>query len=243
VNVTANLLDILTQMVQDQLSMGDEVTSEVLMRVFARTAGPVWAMVGSWLKNGMPIRDPSGQCDSYGSSSLDDEFFIEDNDMVLVDPDFWKEGYTLRDRLETGTRARAVPVFLAHIAEHILSCGKTVGLLRVLDIPLLHDDPSTTPPPTWPNFAALLAKESSSESESRSYALLSLSTDRLSQVVHDVSWPYCQATGSRLTKALFEDFDALHHLSAIEDLYLMRRGDTMSHFADVLFAKVYSSFT
>jgi gamma-tubulin complex component 5 len=44
-----------------------------------------------------------------------------------------------------------------------------------------------------------------------------------------------------MTKALFEDFDTLHHLSAIEDLYLMRRGDTMSHFADVLFAKVCSS--
>ena len=244
VNVTANLLDILNRMVQDQLSMGDEVASQVLIRVFARTAEPVWAMVGSWMKNGMPIRDPSGHCDSYGSSSLDDEFFIEDNDMLLVDPDFWREGYTLRDRLEAGSRERAVPAFLVHVAEHVLSCGKAVGLLRALGIPILHDDPAATTPLAWPHFATLLADESfhgqHSKPESQPCSLSSLSTDRLSQIVSDVSWPYCQTTGARLTKALFDDFDTLHHLSAIEDLYLMRRGDTMSHFADVLFAKVGS---
>ena len=41
-----------------------------------------------------------------------------------------------------------------------------------------------------------------------------------------------------MTKVLVEDCDLWTHLHAIEDLFLMRRGDAMSHFVDILFNRV-----
>jgi gamma-tubulin complex component 5 len=71
---------------------------------------------------------------------------------------------------------------------------------------------------------------------------VSLSTDTLSRVVYDELQPHCEATGALLTSVLVDDCGLWRHLAAIEDLYLMRRGDAMSHFTDVLFAKVRGFF-
>ncbi len=68
----------------------------VVMRVFIRSAEPLWGMVGRWLKEGMGVGDVD---------DLDVEFFIESNVLVsgafgvgLLDSDCWAEGYTLRQR-------------------------------------------------------------------------------------------------------------------------------------------------
>jgi gamma-tubulin complex component 5 len=237
--VTASLLDNLIQAAQDQLWMGDTVTSNVLMRVFARSAEPVWAMVGRWLRDGMPVGDPSGRCETYGNNCLDDEFFVEDNEMLLIDPDFWREGYSLRNGTEDGNGLKAVPAFLAHVARHILGSGKAVGLVRALGVPFSFDEDDTWLS-DWRPFTVILAREQnySAISDSQRNAPFCVSTETLSQVVYDALLPYCQSTGARLAKALIEDFEVWQHLSTMEDLYLMKRGDAMSHFADILFAKV-----
>ena len=57
-------------------------------------------MVGVWIKDGMAIHDlsslgapmdPEGD-GGNGQGGTDDGFFIEDNEMPLLDPDFWAEG-------------------------------------------------------------------------------------------------------------------------------------------------------
>jgi gamma-tubulin complex component 5 len=238
--ITALLLDTLLQAVQEYLSMVDMITSDTLMRVFAKTAEPVWSMVGQWLDHGMPVRDSSAR---YGDISLDEEFFIEDNEVMLLDPDFWADGYDLRDG--TGVEAgeehddgpKTIPVFLAHVAKDVLGSGKATGLLRALGIPPTADKNHGRLLMNQ-SFSDLLALHTTLPTHTGQKTSVSLSTDTLSRLVYDELLPHCQATGALLVTVLVDDCDLWRHLSAIEDLYLMRRGDSMSHFTDLLFAKV-----
>lgn len=243
--VTTLLLDTLLQAVQEHLSMIDMKTANTLMRVFAMTAEPVWSMVGRWLEHGMPIHD-SATTSMLGrrGDTLDDEFFIEDNEIMFLDPDFWSDGYILREgtaEVESVTEAcgenepKTVPVFLAHVAGAVLSSGKATGLLRALGVPPV---PHTHGPHR--SFGDLLALHTTHNSDrhQQDTTAVSLSADTLSRVVYDELLPRCRTTETLLTTVLADDCDLWRHLSAIENLYLMRRGDTMSHFTDVLFAKV-----
>ncbi|KII94634.1 hypothetical protein PLICRDRAFT_148664 [Plicaturopsis crispa FD-325 SS-3] len=216
----AQLLDSLLDAVHAHLSMDDHTTADALTRVFATTAEPLWAMLGRWLRDGMPIRTAMVATGTAGSSTLDEEFFIEDNELVLVDPDFWSDGYVLREA--------GAPVFLDHVAQLVLGAGKAVGLLRVLgadDVPNVQ---------TWMPFADVLALEGTNHSGQ----LISVSADTLARLVYEKLQPRCEAAGESLTRVLVDDCALWRHLGAIEDLYLMRRGEAMSHFADVLFAKM-----
>jgi gamma-tubulin complex component 5 len=109
--VTASLLNRLFESVQEHLERREGVTSEALMRVFVSTAEPVWGMIGRWLRDGMGlgvgVGTGTGVGTAGGGSELDDEFFIESSGlglgmmgMGLLDPEFWKEGYALRDMSE-----------------------------------------------------------------------------------------------------------------------------------------------
>lgn len=237
---TARLLDTLFNAVQERLSMVDMVTSDCLMRIFITSAEPVWGMVVRWLEHGMPVREVSG----VGVAPLDDEFFVEDNELLLVDPDFWAEGYVLREGTPTNAdtsvveESKSVPVFLAHVSPDILASGKSTGLLRVLGVP----------PPSEDSFlkhtfrdllAAHIAHTRLSEDhEGGGRKSTSLSTEVLSRLVFEELSPHCEATGMLLKNILVDDCDLWRHLTAIEDLYLMRRGDAMSHFIDLLFSKM-----
>jgi hypothetical protein len=48
--------------------------------------------------------------------------------------------------------------------------------------------------------------------------------------------------GEKLVQVLVGDCALWKHLEAVEDLYLMRKGDAMSHFVDIVFAKVWLLF-
>ncbi|KAF7975641.1 hypothetical protein HWV62_9089 [Athelia sp. TMB] len=236
---TARLLNTLFHAVQERLSMVDLVTSDCLMRIFVTSAEPVWSMVVRWLEHGMPIREVSG----VGVAELDDEFFVEDNELPLVDPDFWADGYVLRDGAPADVDTsfvgspKSVPVFLAHVASDILASGKSTGLLRALG----------APPPskvvllkqTFRDLLAMhLAQARPTDGHGGSGKSTSLSTDVLSRLVSEELFPHCEATGILLKDILLEECDLWRHLTAIEDLYLMRRGDAMSHFIDLLFSKM-----
>ncbi|KAJ7639449.1 Spc98 family-domain-containing protein [Roridomyces roridus] len=239
--LSALLLGTLFEAVQVHRERGDgRVTADMLTRVFIVSAEPVWGMVGRWLRVGMGLG--AGQ-----SEELDDEFFIEGSGLGvglaglglgvgLLDPEFWAEGYTLRDGVVAEDEenqvqnARAIPSFLEHVAMPVLQAGKAVGLLRALGVPPAADGPTSLR--NWRSFGALLAS-SASPADSQS-----LSVDTLSQLVYEELAPYCEATGALLGRVLIEECELLSHLSAVEDLFLMRRGDAMSNFADVLFAKM-----
>ncbi|OBZ70494.1 Gamma-tubulin complex component 5 [Grifola frondosa] len=229
--LTALLLDSLLDAVQSNISIGDVVTSSALMNVFSETAEPVWSMIGQWMKDGMPVRDVIVQ-NAARQEALDDEFFIEDNEVAMLDPDFWAEGFTLRNGQadEQENRPTSVPVFLAHIAELVLGTGKVIGLLRALGIPALFDrEEEQQWLADWRSF-----KHSSIRFFVQVLVIIFRTAspsfkDNRSCLAHEI-----------LTKVLVEDCDLWLHLAAMEDLFLMRRGDAMSHFVDVLFSRMDS---
>jgi gamma-tubulin complex component 5 len=266
---SAQLLDTLFKSVQEQLERDQNVTADALMRVFVRSAEPIWDMTGKWLSEGMAVSSPHASHSGTSvddSSALDDEFFIECNglgigimSMGLLDPDFWKEGYTLRSGVADdgaaedgdgfdrgGSRKRGVPEFLLHVAEPILATGKALGLLKVLDVLITNEQYALS----WRPFGEIVGiRESGSlstsdapgpaipASQSRS-SLFSVSVDTLSRLIYDELTPYCKHSGHLLAKTIAEDCQMWKHLASIEDLFLMRRGETLSLFAETVFAKV-----
>ena len=243
--ITAKLLDSLfsSTQVQEERDGRDNVAS-ALLRVFIRTAEPVWHMMGKWLKDGMNVTT------SEGHDELEEEFFIACHGlgggimgMGLLDPDFWAEGYTLRYSLSNvhdddyddsdfdldADEQRGIPAFLAHVVEPVLGSGKGLGLLKVLGI---DNDRHLL----WKSFRDLVGAQNSVVD------LFSVSVDTLSSLIFDELDPFCQAVGTRLVKAINEECDLWPHITAIEDLFFMRRGDALSHFCDILFAKVQVHF-
>ncbi|KAG9080255.1 hypothetical protein FRC06_006865, partial [Ceratobasidium sp. 370] len=60
----------------------------------------------------------------------------------------------------------------------------------------------------------------------------------LPHILADKVSPRCQIAAFRLNRVLVEDCDLWSHLGTMEDLCFMRRGDVMTHFCDVLFARI-----
>ncbi|OJT05417.1 Gamma-tubulin complex component 5 [Trametes pubescens] len=257
--VTALLLDALLGAVQARMSMGDAVTARALTRVFGKSAEPVWAMMHRWMRDGMPVRDSPAALvgvRAVGTRVVPDEFFVEDNELVMLDPDFWSDGFTLRvgqtGEGEGGDAPNGLPVFLVHVAELVLSTGKVTGLLRALGISSLFDGDAAEVPDIasgqpwmagWRLFGALLDESAGAPTEEVLHDILSpeaaiASSENLSHVVYDELLPYAERAHETLTKVLVEDCDLWAHLNAIEDLFLMRRGDAMSHFVDILFTRM-----
>jgi gamma-tubulin complex component 5 len=190
-------------------------------------------MTGLWLKHGMPTQGQEG--DSL--TALDDEFFIQDNGLSTLDSEFWTDGFTIRDADPEAYASETPSVLLDLMANHVLRAGKAVGLLRILDFPLIDD---ATPKPTWmtdwPNFTALLH-------EHHATVLVETSKEHLARFVHDIILPRCQIPQKQLAHMAISECDLRLHLTAIEELYLMRKGDAISYFSDMLFAKVGQRFS
>lgn len=231
--VSALLLDLLLQAAEEQWSMGNVSTSNSLALVFAKTSEPIWRMIEKWLKDGMPVRNVWDSPDDI--QALDEEFFIEDNELPLMDPDFWADGYVLRCSvvLEDGERKQlAVPAFLGSVVDHILEAGKAVGLLRTMGIHFFSENARGEGHPLldWKTFAQLFESSAASSRDSES----------LSHLISEELSAYRLAGGLRLSRVLTEECELSRHLAAVEGLYLMTRGDVISNFADVIFAKVRS---
>lgn len=227
------LLDLLLQAVEDQWYMGNTLASDSLATVFAKTSEPIWSMTGKWLKDGMPVRNVWDSADDI--QALDEEFFIEDNELPLMDPDLWADGYVLRSPvvLEDGGRKQfAVPVFFGTVVDHVLGAGKAVGLLRAMGVHFFAENATGEHHPLldWRTFTRLFQSSATSLRDSGS----------LSDLVSDELSSYCLAVGLRLSRVLTEECELLRHLAAVEGLYLMTKGDVISNFTDVLFAKVQS---
>ncbi|KAF7332696.1 hypothetical protein MKEN_00152800 [Mycena kentingensis (nom. inval.)] len=243
--LSALLLDVLLEKAQVYRERWNgRVTADMLMRVFVGTAEPVWGIVGRWLKNGMGLN----------GESLEEEFFIEGSGLTvaipgiagggLLDPDFWAGGYVLRDGVVRGDgeegdgegSVRATPSFLEHVAEPVLGSGKAVGLLRALGRPPATDGPLALR--NWRSFGSLLASAGSPNASMATQQLSSISVDTLSQLIYEELEPHCTAAGVILRQILVDECELLRHLGALQDLYLMRRGDVVTNFLDLLFAKM-----
>ena len=251
--VTAILLDTLLLAVEERASMGDPITSAALERVFRGTAAPLWDMVYRWLKDGMPLPEVSQTVLSGNrQSNMDEEFFIEDNELGLLDPDFWCDGFMLRgssgqaqgpsdvSRME----GLSVPLFLRRAAQHVLEAGKAVGLLRALGIPVSSDAEAADQQwmDTWRPFNELLLDASvrQRDDEDRhedNEGTFAASTEDFARMVYDELVAPCKQAKEMLTRVLVDECDLWPHLTTMEDLYLMRRGD-VADYLEVLFSRV-----
>ncbi|KAF9498676.1 hypothetical protein BDN71DRAFT_1443067 [Pleurotus eryngii] len=244
--ITVRLLDSLQDSVQRHTEQEDTPTAEVLKRVFTTTVEPVWGMTHKWLKDGMGLGLMQGQGDE-----LEEEFFIEGTGLTvgmmgmgmgLLDPEFWSEGYVLREGADDELReAKTVPAFFKHAAGPVLGAGKANGLLRALGLATSLTDQVALG--TWRSFTELLTTpiphgHQTEGQTAHENIQLALSVDTLSRLVYDELFPHCKATGSILARVLVEECGLRTHLSTIEGFYLMRRGDVMSHFQDLIFAKM-----
>jgi gamma-tubulin complex component 5 len=209
-------------------------------------------MIGAWIRDGMPIHDLStlGAPAAPGGSregnpgSVDDEFFIEDNEMPLLDPDSWTEGCVLKK--DGNGVSQALPVFVEHVAQDVLSVGRAVGLLRVLGGDPQPGDAGGADTDLadasagWKRFWELIKEPHISDGEDEDAIMLPTSVEVLSGIVYEDLHPRYLHAQQALTKVLMEDCQLEYHLNVMEDCYFMRRGDVMNHFLDSLFAKMDS---
>lgn len=228
------LLDTLLTAADSSSSNGEMETSKALMQVFAASAEPIWSMTGLWLKHGMPTQDQALVQEGDTLTALDDEYFIQDNNLSILDYDFWTDGFTVCKANPEAHASESPSVLLDLMANHVLRAGKAVGLLRILDLSLVNDPtPESTWMTDWPTFTALLH-------EHHAAALVETSKEHLARFVHDIILPRCQIPQKRLAQVALNECDLWLHLTAIEELYLMRKGDAISYFSDTLFAKMDS---
>ncbi|KAI0032929.1 Spc98 family-domain-containing protein [Vararia minispora EC-137] len=226
--ISSHFLDTLLQSAQDNLAIGDSVTYEVLMRMFVAAAEPMWAAVGRWLRDGMAIHEAGVSGTKTGHYKLDDEFFIEDNQLLVLDPDYWAEGFVLKTPDFDSAGLSPLPRFLWLSAPHILAAGKAVGLMRMLGIHAMQSR-STAYREPWLVLSSVI------DPKARLY-----SVEDVSRLVFDSLTHRCQVPQAQLIQTLFEECQFWRHLSIIQDVFLMRRGDVMSEVADTIFTKIDS---
>jgi gamma-tubulin complex component 5 len=249
--LSALFLNTLLGAAQDCSLLGDSNAANVLFRVFVHAVEPLWEMAHAWLRDGMHVRtfvDPTAIDLRAGEVGLDDEFFIEDNELSVLDPDFWADGYILRsddtEPEDLGGGRSGIPSFLVNIVELVLGAGKAVGLLRALGMPTTNDvEKQGINYQDWiskwrPFEDTLAAARLYTSPGASTQGNLAVSTAVLSSAIYDEIAPACSSVQATLAHVVIQDCELWYHLYAMEDLYLMRRGDVMSEFADVLFARV-----
>lgn len=248
------ILDGLFAAIREQLSMGETATSQGLLIIFTHTAQPTWSSIGRWLRDGMDAVEGE---EIYGNPMQDEGLFIEKGDVPLGSPDFWDEGYRLRmvavdvDHSTPAQQRDAVPAVFRVIAQHVLAAGKEVGLLRAMGL----DTPASfrMQEHNWLSFKQLYARSEENASKEVELAILALAgesqildatagmrwaSDALVATVQDYAVSVCQEAHSQLIRVLKEDCELSRHLSGMQALFLMRRGDIISEWCDGVFAKV-----
>ena len=248
------ILDGLFAAIREQLSMGETATSQGLLIIFTHAAQPTWSSIGRWLRDGMDAVEGE---EIHGSPMQDEELFIEKGDVPLGSPDFWDEGYRLRivavdaDHSTPTQQRDAVPAVFRVISPHVLAAGKEVGLLRAMGL----DTPASfrMQEHKWLSFKQLYARSEENASKEVELAILALAgesqildatagmrwaSDSLVATVQDYAVSVCQEAHSQLIRVLKEDCELSRHLSGMQALFLMRRGDIMSEWCDGIFAKV-----
>ncbi|KAF9509606.1 hypothetical protein BS47DRAFT_1396744 [Hydnum rufescens UP504] len=180
--ISMTLLDALLSSVQlARSAYGDHQAAKTLMYIFTRSVEPLWASIGIWLKLGMSLNDSIAQDDVLSNAvGPDAEFFLRRRDVQLGSADFWLKGYTVRlhrysgvfveevdDTEDTSNGSdigvHTVPEFLQLVASDILAAGKSVGLLRALQVDDFFGDSTNDEyewMQDWPSFRSLIGSDS-----------------------------------------------------------------------------------
>jgi gamma-tubulin complex component 5 len=201
-----------------------------LLDIFVASAEPVWAMLGDWLRRGMPvpsaILEPEGEAALKGDDderSLDPEFFIQrDPDAAWADEDFWEAAYV---KGEGGW-----PLWLGdqEVKDLVFEAGKARGLLGGLvgAGPLLEE---------WKEIGDVLSPvraSLSSDTPSRTAVL------DITSLIGGYISPMCTIATFQLRRVLEEHCGLLEHLNAMEGLQFMKEFGIVDDWTAWLFQQV-----
>jgi gamma-tubulin complex component 5 len=201
-----------------------------LFDIFVASAEPVWAMLGDWLRRGMPvpsaILEPDGEAALKGEDderSLDPEFFIQrDRDAAWADEDFWEAAYV---EGEDGW-----PVWLGgqEVKDMVFEAGKARGLLGGLvgAGPLLEE---------WKEIGDVLSPvraSLSTDTPSRTAVL------DITSLIGSYISPMCTIATFQLRRVIEEDCGLLEHLDAMEGLLFMKEFGIVDDWTAWLFQQV-----
>jgi gamma-tubulin complex component 5 len=236
------ILDGLMSAAHSASLRGETQVASALFGAFVAAAEPLWALTLSWLRDGpRPVATVGGGLvGAGGNGAVDPEFFVEDNELPLLDPDFWRDGLVLRTEADGGNvngERELVPVLMAGVADLVLGAGKAVALLRVLR-PLAagqdgDDDEELQQARVDLDSLGSLAEVLKDHDQD-----IFTAGDTLSNLVHDRLAPYCRVIQANLAKIVTTGCDLWYHLDALEQLFLTRRGDVADRFADAVFTRV-----
>lgn len=223
-------------------SRPDDRISQKLVRLFIRSAEPVWSMVGDWLQKGMPcpraLLDPASATSEEDERVLDPEFWLlRDWDVSWADEDFWEAGYVVRgenagreypdewdDQPAEQDRGGGWPAWLdaPGVKDAIIEAGKARGLLKGLKgVREIATE--------WPTLAQVL---------SAAFDQVSSSEVDMADVLDAELRPICVSATSALRRALDEDCFLVEHLDAIEGLMYVRNAPLMDEWSDWLLQQV-----
>ena len=248
------ILDGLFAAIREQLSMGETATSQEVIGIFTHTAQPIWSSIGRWLRDGMDAVEDE---EVDGTLKQDQELFIEACEVPLGSPDFWDEGYRIRKVVEDADRSTSaqqrdcVPAVFQMIAQDVLAAGKAIGLLRAMGL----NTPASfrMQEHKWLSFKQVYTHSQENASKEVELAILAFAgesqvldatarmrwaSDALVATVQDHAMSVCQDAHSQLIRVLKEDCELSRHLSGMQALFLMRRGDILSEWCDAVFSKV-----
>lgn len=266
--LSKTILDELLQHSQSHLCMGDAATASTLTRVFVHAVAPLWNTVRLWIKVGVPVEEPeSTTYHPIPDLITDREFFIQVIGGISDTSESWGVAAVLRTqplKNHSGVSRDEVlvPKFLESAGASLLSAGKAIGLLRALGVDdFFHpqdgkewvdewvtcetlfsskprdDDTSPTVPAT-PVQGLTVPTSARLELQAIDKRLSEASTEALAFSASEYLAPFCQAAQARLNLLLGEDCRLWDRLECMQDVYLMGRGDIMTHFCDVLFSRV-----
>lgn len=139
------VLDALIAAARSEHLRGLSGSSQLIMEVFATTIEPLWSSLGAWIRRGMEF-ESAGTLATACSRKQSELFIQKDEDIPVHHIDFWRDGYKVFNKVrqdlsveEQGPGGRpqgfehhTIPMIFRAFANEILSAGKSVGLLRVL---------------------------------------------------------------------------------------------------------------
>jgi gamma-tubulin complex component 5 len=244
----AQLLDVVTSAMESCSSFGDTITAMSLAQVFELSVAPLWDMIHRWLSDPSLITTASLGREAH-TNVIPEEFFIKRSGVNVEDPDFWSEAFILRKGANGGGSgsASSVPIVFKDVADDILSAGKSLGLLHLLQrafgLSVLEGSAWRKP---WVSFDILASTElGSSPSEigtsghERADEQRTIHTlDNLTLLISEHLRLHCFGARATLMEVIDRNLGFWQELSKVDALFLMRNNTLAMDFSSILFSKV-----
>ncbi|KZO98172.1 hypothetical protein CALVIDRAFT_597152 [Calocera viscosa TUFC12733] len=222
--ISINLLDFLFAAYKSQYSMANEDDARKLLQIFLAAAQPMWRATTDWLREGKAGELMYDE-DALVSVNTGDFFIRHDAEVPMSDPSFWTLAYDFHTLEGQGNRP-SIPAFLHSMTTEILAAGKARALLNALGLGLDDFQPAK-------RLSDVVALSQAELWEPRD----------LEATVTDHLLPQCALSQQQLNRLVVDTCQMWHHLAAIEDVYLFRRGDMMDAFADIIFDRLETRHT